>query len=172
MKGRDNRAAGIMARSAGEAHEAEIELICGQYRKQKRAKIHKVDPPIRIVRRGKQAIGIPQPSPFVDWLGCWTERGGRLIHIESKSTREPRLPLLTKEGLKGSQYDNLIAWHRAGAIVGVLWGHAGGMKLISLPTIAHAIESEQKSLKWRHHRSCRRGTGLVTWDFLTDLDDC
>jgi len=166
------RAAGKAAKSAGDAHEAEVALICEGYLKQGRAKIHKVDPPIRIVRQGPRVMGIPLESPFVDWLGCWTENGKRLIHVESRSTKEPRLRIRRDEGRKEKQYDDLVRWHRAGAVVAVLWGHQGKMKLISLPTIAAAIAAGDVSLKWRNHRLCSRGQGLVTWDWLTELRDC
>lgn len=166
MSTQRHAAAGVAAKAAGDALEAEIELICSGYLQQGVAKIHKVDPPIKIVRRGKSAIGIPQPSPWVDWLGCWTAQGGRTVHFESKNTGQPRLPLLTKDGLKESQWDNLVKWHRAGALTGVIWGHQGRMKFISLATIAHALEQGDRSLKWRHHQLIPRGAGLVTWDFL------
>jgi len=172
MKKKDNQAAGRAARASGAALESEIELICDAYARQGLAKIHKVDPPTRIVRKGRQVFGVQMKSPFVDWIGSWTTRGGQLVHLESKSTKEPRLGLLTDAGLKQDQYEKLIAWDRSGAKVGVLWGHKGQMKLISLPTIAHAIETGDKSLKWRHHRSCPRGAGFVSWDFLACLEDC
>jgi hypothetical protein len=172
MKKVTNSAKGKLAKASGDALEAEIGLICEAYEKQGRAKIHKVDPPTRMVRQGRKVIAIPLKSPFVDWLGCWTENGKRMVHLESKNTGEPRLPILRDDGLKVSQYDNMVRWHRAGVITGVLWGHRGQMKLISLPTIAAAIAAGHVSLKWRHHRLCSRGQGLITWDFLTELRDC
>tara|TARA_R110000782_G_scaffold12895_4_gene38131 strand:+ start:250 stop:768 length:519 start_codon:yes stop_codon:yes gene_type:complete len=172
MSKKDNQAAGRAAKASGDGLEYEIGLICDAYAQQGLAKIHKVDPPTRLVRQGKKVFGVQLPSPFIDWIGSWTKRGGRLVHLESKNTKEPRLGLLTETGLKPDQYQKLIDWDRSGATVGVLWGHRGAMKLISLPTIAHAIETGDKSLKWRHHRSCPRGKGFVTWDFLADLDDC
>lgn len=161
----NSKIAGHRAKQAGDAFESTIELILTGYERTRRATINKVDPPTKVVGKGKV---IHMANPFLDYVGAWTERGGRAIFLEAKSTAGPTLKLCASGGLTDKQWEALHRWDQAGAVTGILWGHAGQIKAINLPTIRQAITT-RRSIKWEHYRPCRKGTGLITHDFLAEL---
>ena len=84
-------AASALATKRGKEFEDILARICDCYRQSGRAKIHKVDPPSKMVGRGPGARIIYGVNPFLDFIGTWSERGNRSLMMEAKSTSNHRL---------------------------------------------------------------------------------
>lgn len=141
---------------AGEAYEA-----------QGRAVFRKVDPPT--VQRGRFLVQKKDGNPFLDFVGCWKERGGRALFFEAKETREdnPRLGIAVEGGgVTPKQMENLELWRDAGAAAFVLWYHVGQVRMATLEILENA-RLDGKSLKWRDALKIPEGQGLIPYDFLT-----
>lgn len=132
---------------SGKAFENWVDSWCRIYEKAGRATIRKVDPPTRIVG-GRRIIFLP--NPFLDYIGSWTERGGRTIVLEAKANvkRSKRLPVNVEKGagVRVKQWTWLQNWERAGAAAGVLWWNAGDLRLVTPEQIRKALSSGQKSV--------------------------
>ncbi len=150
----------------GTKFEDHVQLVCEAYAAQGRASLAKVAPPVLVLRGGAKVI--PLPNPFVDFTGAWTERGGRALHIEAKSTTDPRLPIYNETGIKPHQIENLERWRKAGAAVGVLWEYGTEVRMVSLSLIYKTAEV-RKSIPWVDAYPIPKGTGLVSFDFLATL---
>ena len=167
--------------NTGKAFEAEIERVLIQYQASGILRMKKVDPPLRYIGPGKV---LHLANPFVDFVGCWTERGGRMVVMECKSTkrkmqgieldigiqREPRLPL-GDDGLTDRQVDALRHWSAAGAVAFVLWRHGDtDTMLLPWPAIrAVAAAGQRRHLLWSDGHLVRRGLGFVTVDFVAEM---
>lgn len=145
----------------GTQHEA--------YEVQGRARLHKVSPPCLVFGTpGRQRV-ILKENPFLDFIGSWIERGGRSMHLEAKMTGEPRLGINNATGIKPQQLINLKAWEDSGAVVGVLWYHAGECRLLSLAQIFAALGDGRHSVRWEKAYKLYQTTDLVFWDYLPAL---
>lgn len=154
----------MAGKNNGTAFERDLQTIFDAYLNQGRAKIHKVDPPTKVL--GKKVLFLP--NDWLDFAGTWTERGGRALVIEAKTTQEPTLPLGGSRGLTETQWRNAMDWQRAGAMVLLLWEFCGEIR-VTTPTMAmHACrENDRKSLRWCDAHKLPTGTGWVRFDPLT-----
>jgi penicillin-binding protein-related factor A (putative recombinase) len=159
-------------RNAGHVFEDDIERVAAQYQFHKHLRVKKVDPPSKVLRPpGRGPIVIFLDNPFLDFCGTWTERGGRAVFFEAKSTTEPRLAINVQKGasgLKETQVDAMRHWRSAGAVTFLLWQHAGEVRLVCIEEITNTLNMGVKSLKWGACDSypCPQGTGFVLFDFL------
>lgn len=164
-----------MGANSGTAFERQLVQIFDGYAKQRRAKIHKVDPPHKVVTRRIAGRWVQQvileENPWLDFAGSWAEAGGRMLVIEAKTTREPRLPLRVAKGASGlsdEQWRNGIDWQRAGAMVLILWEHRGEIRATTPAMAAHAArELGRKSIRWCDAHPLPRGLGWVRFDVLS-----
>jgi penicillin-binding protein-related factor A (putative recombinase) len=167
----------MSTQNQGTWFERDIGRIADAYREKQLLDISKVDPPTRVIwipaakrKPGQPAQTVLQlANPFLDYMGTWTERAGRAVFLEAKSTSEPRLPLMQDSGLKQRQIDSLSRWARGGAAVGVLWGHANAIRFVPLAAVQAQLAAGVKHLKWEHARVVQPGFGWCTWDFLQAL---
>lgn len=121
--------------------EDRVEQQCRRYLRDGRAKIHKVDPPTRVIGHNPARI-IFLENPFLDFIGI-ASTGAliadefRPIMFEVKRTERPYLPLKGKgRGLTQKQLKALVAWRAAGAITGILWEHDAVVRWISGEALA------------------------------------
>lgn len=154
----------MAGKNNGTAFERQLAGIFEAYLKQGRAKIEKVDAPTKVL--GRKVLFMP--NPWLDFAGVWTERQGRAILIEAKTTEKPTLELGGTHGLSKAQWDNAMDWQRAGAVVLLLWHHRGEIR-VTTPSMAMADcrEQNRKSLRWCDAHPLPRGIGWVTFDPLT-----
>ena len=166
---RDRNAGRRQANHNGGAFQTRLELTFLGYKDQNRAHLEKVDPPIRVMGGGKNRRVIFMKNPWLDFGGVWTEQGGRALHLEAKSTTDPRLSIGSDHGVTADQVDAIRRWSAAGAACAVVWWHADQMKIITAPELLDCWNSGAKSIKWRHVPAVHRGTGLIEFDILTEL---
>lgn len=159
-------------KNGGSDFENHVEIVCDAYRIQRLADIEKVAPPVKVFgmdRQGMARVALLE-NPYLDFIGTWTERDGRAIHLEVKTTAEPRLPVGNKAGVDAEQLANLRRWYDAGAAVGVLWLHGEEVRFVTLTAIQHAMEVDsRKSVPWQDAYPCPPGDGLISFDFLAML---
>lgn len=139
-------------------------------------KMEKADPPLRViggVKGFRGATVIPLPNPFLDFVGTWTERGGRMLCLEAKSTHDHSLPLFRDGGITLTQWENLGLWRKAGAAVAVIWGHTptAQVRFLSFEMMEARQRAGQKSIRWEHAEFIGAGYGFVTADFAQNLRD-
>lgn len=160
-----------MGKNGGINFEDHVVICADVYRTQGRADITKVEPPTKTVFIGKgKTKTIQLENPYLDFVGCWTERGGRAIHLEAKATSTPRLPVGNDDGVNADQLANLKRWHASGAAVGVLWQHAEQVRFVTLGMITHAREVEERaSVAWTKAYPIPYGGGFLSFDFLSIL---
>ena len=155
--------------NTGAPFERMLEQTHTSYLAKKRAKIEKVAPPTRMVRRGAFWIPLHMENPFLDFVGVWSEAGCRALMMEAKSTRTPRLAVGSNDGLNERQWRALRDWHASGCAACVLWEFLGVVKLIMVEDVHEQIKS-RKSLAWTDCKcEVRRGIGFVHYDWLTTL---
>jgi penicillin-binding protein-related factor A (putative recombinase) len=149
-------------RNDGRPLEKEIETICMQYQSKGLLRMKKVEPPCRIV--GRRVIFLA--NPFLDFIGAWTERNGRLVVFEVKSTRDATLQIGSR-GLSDKQVDALRLWHAAGAVTFVLirWEILGRVDLIPWRWIKTILD-DRSHIRQEDCVKLNPGIGYVTWDFL------
>lgn len=155
------------AQTTGTLLEGRVAAICKIYRAQGVADLEKVDPPTVKTRWAT----IYKASPFLDYIGTWNARGGRMIALEAKSVDVPRLRVCVEKGagLSVEQIDNLRRWEASGAAVGVIWFRGGDFRFVTLAQIDAARADEYKSVDWLH---CYRipKTEHIEADFLAVLN--
>lgn len=132
MKKRTNRF------NTGKPFEEELTTILTQYGTRGLLRLKKVEPPMRFA--GRRIILLP--NPFLDFCGSWTERGGRAVFMEAKSTSKNTLPV-GKSGLTDSQVDSLRHWHNAGAVTFVLWKFDEVVRFIAWPWIEPVLKNRK-----------------------------
>jgi len=156
-----------MGRNQGTEFENELKLIFSAYKTQGRATLEKVDPPSKVL--GNRVIYME--NPFLDFVGSWTEQGGRALFIEAKATDEPRLLIGGKSnsnGMKDNQLANALAWWRAGAMVLVLWRFQGEVRVFTPAMAKHAtMENGRRSLRFCDAHRLPSGYGFLRYDPLT-----
>ncbi len=148
----------------GRPFQTLLESILTQYQSAGLLRMKKVEPPTRIVRGRILFLA----NPWLDYLGCWTERGGRMVTFEAKSTREPRLPLWSN-GVTEKQIDTLRLWDHAGAVAFVLWEFGGDVRLVRYSEIARVL-AERKHLKLDDALIVPRGDKWIVHDFLKVME--
>ncbi len=156
--------------NTGKAFERELEITFAAYETQKLATLRKVDPPTRSIGGGSSPKRVFHlPNPFLDFVGTWTERGGRALFLEAKSTQDPRLPLGRSGGITEKQVENLLMWARAGAVSCLIWHVAGETRVLGAGNVGWAVEQGKKSLVPADGGLVTRGMGSVLWDVLAVL---
>ena len=152
----------------GTGFEGTVIAICEAYEKARRVRAFKVSPPTVVVK-GRV---IMKKNPFLDFVGSWSERKGRMLMFECKSTSEPRLPF-GSDGISERQLKLLAHWGASGAIAFVLWEYRGAVKLITEGVILAAEAGRQPDGKARKHLKwdidgfeVPGGQGFVIHDFL------
>lgn len=153
----------------GKALQARLESIWLGYRKAGRARIEKIDPPVKVYGTGPRRSVVFLENPWLDYSGAWTEQGGRSLHIEAKSTDGERLSLGGSGGVTNNQVAALRKWSEAGGVAALAWGHANEIKIIPARELLDAWDAGAKSIQWRHLPAVPRGTGLVEFDLLAAL---
>lgn len=157
-------------RNQGTEFEQILETQHAAYAVRGLATLHKTSQPVKVFGgRGAPLRVIHLVNPFLDFVGCWKEQGGRSMHIEAKMTSQPRLPIWNDTGLKPQQIENLQAWHDAGAAVGTLWHHAGQTKFVTLAAIYQAREDGRESIPWAAGHKLHQTDDLIFWDYLPIL---
>lgn len=142
---------------------------CDAYFNQKILRLTKVEPPIKVARNHPQGF-IWLANPYPDWTGAWTERGGRSLMIETKSTMEPQLHIGASTNLSVKQICALGQWHAAGAAVGVVWCYSGhGSVFLPIKLIDEICMSGRKHIKFAEGDKIEQGKGFVLVDFVANL---
>lgn len=138
------------ARNTGKEFEKQILDVLVQYQSSGVMRLKKVDPPVRVVGSGAFRRILFLSNPWLDWVGCWTQRGGRAVLIEAKSTADPKLPFLTSGGLTQTQFDTLRNWHNCGAATGILWQFDGQVKFIPGAGVITLIENWKWGMSYKY----------------------
>lgn len=155
--------------NTGKGFEGMVETILLQYQCRGLLRVKKVDPPTRVVGSGAFRKVIFLANPFLDFAGTWTERGGRAVFFECKSTTEQRLAVGSSSGVTQDQCDALCHWQNAGAVTFVLWEVKPlGKVFFATPVmLAAALEkSGRKSITPADCEPVPQGVGHVFFDFL------
>ncbi len=154
----------------GRRFEKEIEITAGAYEARGIATLEKVDPPMRIFRRGGSVQMIHLKNPFLDFSGVWTARNGRALFIEAKSTSGHRLAFNGGGGLSENQWTAIHRWRSAGAACALVWEFDTRVVLFTPELLLVAQASGAKSLKHEDGLPVARGVGAIVWDFLPVLE--
>jgi hypothetical protein len=136
-------------------------------------RLRKVDPPTRVIGSGAFRRIIFQMNPFLDFCGAWTERDGRAVFVETKSTSEPKLTVNTSGGLTVTQVESLRHWHNAGAVAFVLWEYRGEVALLPAAMIIEHVKQIVAGTAFKYidratvypHWMVPKGLGFITFDF-------
>lgn len=160
----------------GRAFQADIETTLHAYRVRGMADLRKTEPPTRVLGGGHNRRVIFMANPFLDYLGTWSERHGRAIVVEAKSTATHRLPVNRDGGLTAEQCHTMANWRKAGAAVALLWrwrnADAGGLGPVTLWTpemVWQRIGWGEASLKHEDGIPVGQGPGTRLVDFLPVL---
>lgn len=145
----------------GKAFEKALERTIIQYQSRGIMRLKKVDPPTKSFGGGRI---IHLENPFLDYVGCWTGRGGRAIFIEAKSTKKPTLAM-GSSGISDKQLDALRHWSNAGAAAFLLWQYNQLCLFVSAQSVALRF-TERKHLKLEDGIPVPQGIGNVIHDFL------
>lgn len=159
----------IRKKNTGKWLQDEIDAIAKDYQRRGILTLKKVDPPTRVIPGPRPKV-IMLENPFLDFIGTWTERQGRCLVLEAKSTEEPKLTICNSGGLSERQWNALHAWETAGAVTGVLWGYREAeIRFVPMAALRAQWRSEAKHIKWENATPIPRGTGFCTWDFAAVL---
>lgn len=120
----------------GKWFESLVEQVTTNYERKGIMRLRKVDPPT-FMYNGQW---VRKQSPFLDYVGTWTERNGRAIFLECKTTSHGKLPMLSKSGLTDDQYKALKDWHLAGAVSCLLWANRSMVALVTASQLQTHIE--------------------------------
>lgn len=154
------------ASNDGRRFEELFESVVTQYNYKRVLKLAKVDPPTRVVGPGRIIF---LANPFSDYVGSWSERQGRAIFIEVKSTMEDTLPIREDSCLKNKQIDDLIMWHGVGAAVGVVWESNFRAGFLPIGLIDSIRRSGRKHIRFDEADPIPQGVGLILFDFVVNL---
>lgn len=157
-------------RNDGRDLEATFAATCEAYFSSRVLRLTKVEPPVRVVGWGANRKIIFLENPFPDWTGAWTERGGRSLMIETKSTSEDQLRMATNGALSINQIEWLKRWHWAGAAVGVVWEWRNhGAVFLPIGKVWDVWQSGRRHIKWEEGDPIQQGMGFVLMDFVANL---
>lgn len=152
--------------------EANVKRVLEHYRQRNILRMEKVGPPARIMGGGLRRNVIFMENPFMDFVGTWTERGGRMLAIEAKSTQDGKLVMAEAGNLKDKQIEWLQRWHAAGAAVGILWEWRGtGWRFIPLGNLMAVVKTGRRHIKWDESCAIPRMSGhpQAHHDFICNL---
>lgn len=140
-------------------------------------RLRKVDPPARIMGGGAGRRVIFLENPFLDFVGVWTECGGRAVFIECKSTAKPKLTFDSDGGITTTQLDALRNWHNAGAVAFVLWQWGERVRMVTAALLAKCRDEARfgtrfKFLDWEDFgigHDIPAGEGWCMVDFRREM---
>lgn len=162
-------------RNTGIPFQTKIDSTAKQYQAARWLRLRKVDPPTRVLGGGGSRRIIFQPNPFLDFVGCWTERHGRMVVIECKSTSKPKLLFDSSSGVTSKQLDNLRNWHNAGAVAFVLWEFDGKVRMVTGVYLAQCRDAARrgdsfKYVDWENvGPDIPQGAAYTLVDFLPEM---
>lgn len=151
----------------GGAAQLMVEKTAEAYKQAAVLRLAKADPPLKVFGRGIAKKIIFLPNPFPDYIGAWTERAGRMLALEVKSTSEPRLTL--NGNISETQIGWLVHWHRSGAAVGVLWNCGPDWSFLPIGQIKQVWDSGVRHIKFEQCDRISQGQGFVLLDFAANL---
>lgn len=161
--------------NTGIAFQQSIEKTANWYQSKGLLRIKKVDPPMRVMGGGPSKRIIFLPNPFLDFVGVWTERGGRAVFVEAKSTADPKLKFDSDSGVTETQMDSLRNWHNAGAVSFVLWECGGKVRMVTGSYLAQCRDVARagagfKYVDWEAvGPDIPQGVGFALVDFLPEM---
>lgn len=155
------------ARNDGRRFEDLFRGVADQYHHLRLLRLEKCDPPTKVMGKRPFVNIIYQENPFADWVGSWTERGGRSLIIETKSTQEDKLQLGSK--LSDKQIEWLQRWHSAGAVTGVVWEADFKVGFLPLGRIMDVVKSGRRHIKFAEADPVPQGKGFIMFDFIQNL---
>ena len=167
----------LKSKNTGKDLEKRIADIAKIYEAQERALIHKCDPPSRTINVKGKTFTTLLKNPFPDFVGTWTENGGKALLIEAKSTKHPRLPIMCKSGgVTIDQIKHLTHWHHAGAAVGIVWEHELHWRFVGIRQVHETLllkrgNQPRRSIKWDEAEVIPQN-GMNYMDFLKNISDC
>lgn len=139
--------------NTGGAAQKLFEMAAATYEQQGLLMLRKTDPPVRHVR-GRVIF---LDNPWLDYAGCWAERGGPMLCLEVKSTVKTRLDL------SDVQRGSVMKWELFGAVVAVIWYRFDQCR-IAFPKHFHT-----RNPKWVELDEVKPGVGRVVFDWLGNL---
>jgi hypothetical protein len=156
--------------NTGKPFEKLLEKTFAAYQALGVMSIEHVDPPTRSVRCGGQWKVIWQPNPFVDYLGTWTARGGRMLCLEAKSTDQDVLDINSykSNGVTIKQWESIKRWSNAGAACGILWQCPAGIRLVSVGTASDLVARGERC-RVENSWAIPQGKGWLLADFAPIL---
>ncbi len=152
----------------GHGFESSLAKVNAIYEQRGLATVCKVEPPVKSFGHGITHRTIYLPNPFVDFCGSWTERGGRAMHFEAKSTSEPALPCQAKGGFSQSQRDSMARWRTAGAVTFLLWEMHGQTRFWTYDMVQAGLQ-DRASLVWADGHVVGAGKGWLFIDWLATV---
>jgi penicillin-binding protein-related factor A (putative recombinase) len=155
------------ARNDGRRFEELFRGVADQYQHHRLLRLEKCDAPTKVLGVRPNVKVIFQENPFADWVGSWTERGGRALVLETKSTLEDKLTLGGK--LSDNQIEWLGRWHAAGAVTGVVWEANFLVGFLPLGRIMDVVKSGRRHIKFAEADPVPQGKGWVLFDFIQNL---
>ena len=164
----------LRKKNTGKDLEKRITQIAKIYEADEQALIHKCDPPSRTISIKGKTITTLLRNPFPDFVGTWTENGGRALLIEAKSTQHPRLPIMCKSGgVTIDQVKHLTHWHQSGAAVGIVWEHDLKWKFVGIKQVHSTLlmkrgKQPRKSIRWDEAEEIPQN-GMNYIDFLKNI---
>ena len=157
-------------RNDGRVFENALEAIFTRYASEGVLRLKKCEPPLRVMGGGGFRKVVFLKNPFLDFIGLWSERAGRFVALEAKSTSKPRLPINSKGGITPDQVDALRYWTKAGGVAVVLWEYRGAVRLVLPGFVVKLADAGGKSLKWEDAGPLLSpGNGLERWQVLHAL---
>lgn len=161
----------------GREFQKEIEQTAGVYNSRRVATLKKVDTPVRIIWPPNRFTGKPEqriiqlPNPHLDYVGCWTARGARMLAIEAKSTSVHLLAFNREDGgFKATQWAAMKSWRWSGAACALVWKFNDRVMLWTPEMLMKEQAAGAKSLKHENGVPVSVGLGSLRWDFLGTLE--
>lgn len=148
----------------GRRFEELVAAVAQHYHYKKILRMEKVDPP-SIWAAGRLML---VANPFPDFTGSWTERGGRSLMFEAKSTSDDKLPI-AKGKLTDKQIEWLERWHYAGAVTGVLWESKLRVGFLPIGRVVQVWKSGRRHFKFDEADPVPQGQGFILFDFVQNL---
>lgn len=152
----------------GRGFEGMIEASAKKYVERGVMRVKKVEPPVRIIGRRPFTKVIFLDNPFLDFTGVWTERGGRSVFFETKSTSKDRLPI-GKGGLTEKQVSALELWQSFGAVSFLLWEFNRAVRFIRVSDIQETLKHRKSLVFGESGEEVLPGVGFIYWDFVLNM---
>ncbi len=140
--------------NTGKAYEKLFAITATAYERKGLLRLCKVDPPVRMVR-GRVIF---LPNPHLDFVGCWSERGGRMLCLEVKSTAALTLDM------RPSQRESMRHWQEFGAVVALVWYRFDGCRIAWPQDVVCS-----SPMRWDGLEEVKSGPGWVVFDWLDNL---